>query len=106
MNLVIPSERTITAGGAATVTRAHEIVGANSGTTDDLDTITGGGTNGNLHSMTVIIEAATGDTITVRDASASGSGGNIELRGNANIVLAPGDVLRMFYNGQGVWTDF
>lgn len=85
---------TIDAGGAATITRSLAEINANSGTTDDLDTITLSA------GVPCFIKAAAGDTITIRDNSASG--GNIYTVSGDNIVLSGEKVLQVMAVGSNV----
>lgn len=72
---------------------AH-IVAAQTGTADDLSTISGG-----INGQQLIISADTGDTITVKH-----SVGNIQLNNGADYALSGNKTLMLWYNGS-VWTD-
>lgn len=63
--------------GVITATKPIMVLSAESGTTDDLDTISGGQAGERL-----ILKAATGDTITVKHAT-----GNIRLRASADFAI-------------------
>jgi len=67
------------ATGAFTISDTLQVVAAETGTTDDLDTITATDANNN---DLCIIRADTGDTITVKSGT-----GNIELPGSKDVVL-------------------
>jgi len=81
--------------GAVTVTRSYHVIAAESGTADDLDTLTFAGSTDTL----LIIQPDTGDTITVRHNT--GSSPKILLRDDTNfaMVAADGDKLDLVYNG-------
>lgn len=82
---------TIATGSAAMVDLYH-IVAAESGVSDDLDTITG--TNaGDI----ITLGAASGDTITVRDNGVSG--GNITLAGDVAFTMTGGDRIQFISDG-------
>lgn len=74
----------ITAGGAFVPTCAHQLIGANTGTSDDLTDITATAFAPLAAGMATV---AAGDTITVRTT------GNISTPDGADIVLSAGDVL-------------
>ena len=79
--------------GAVTVTQRLHIIAAESGTADDLDTLSGG-----VSGSTVILVADSGDTITVTAA------GNIELNNGHELDLTSNKTLELFYDGTQ-WTD-
>lgn len=96
--------KTITSG-AITITQLYHSAAAESGTTDDLDTIsidtaalktTDGG---NTFRPFVVIRADTGDTITVKHGT-----GNIYLNNAADYALSGNKQLLLFYDGTN-WTD-
>jgi len=76
------------AAGAATV-----ILAAESGTADDLDSLSGGAV-GLVAGDTVVLRADTGDTITVKHNT-----GNIHLDGSTDKVLVNGNQLMLIYDG-------
>lgn len=80
---------TISAGGAIAVSRSYHVVSANSGTSDNLDSISGG-TEGDLLSLV----ADTGDSITVRHAV-----GNIYTSDGNDLILRELHPTWFFYNG-------
>ena len=76
------STLTISAG-SVTAKRAHHIIAAQTGTTDDLANITTGSVS---DGAIMVIRADSGDTITVKDA-ATGAG-EIHLDNNADYVMS------------------
>lgn len=90
---------------AITITAMYHAVAAQTGTTDDLATITIDTasiltTDGaNTFRPFVVIWADTGDTITVKHGT-----GNIKLNGGADYALSGDKQLLLFYNGS-FWTD-
>lgn len=89
------------ASGVATIEQCFVILAAESSTSDDLDTITLGTRFGGIgtYRPCIIIQADTGDTITVKH-----NAGNIFLYGAADITLTGNQVLMLFYNGTR-WMD-
>lgn len=89
------------AAGVATIQQCFCILAAQSGTADDLDTITLGSNFGGVgtYRPMVILQADTGDTITVKHNT-----GNIFLFGAADVVLTGNQILALFYNGTR-WMD-
>lgn len=85
--------KTISSGAFTADSSAH-VVAAESGTTDDLDTISGG-----VDYQILIIKADAGDTITVKHET-----GNISLNGGADIALADDFTLLLWYDGS-TWSD-
>lgn len=81
-------------GGTVTATQTYHLIAAQSGTTDDLDTITAVGDNNFL-----VIQADTGDIITVKHNS-----GNIVLNGERDVDLTGSQKLLLFYDGSN-WVD-
>lgn len=85
------------ASDAITISRGHHTVDVQSGTTDNLSTINGGGAGDEL-----ILRLPTGSTnvITVKHGT-----GNIFLSSLGDIIMdSPNRTLRLFYNGT-YWTD-
>jgi hypothetical protein len=81
------------ASGVATITKSNVWLAAESGTTDQLDTLTlEGAADGDV----VLLRSDTGDTITVDDA-------NIDL-GAATRAIAPGGCLALIYDGTS-WAE-
>jgi hypothetical protein len=103
--LQLKSATTVTiAAGVLIPTQALTIVAAQSGTTDDLDTISLTGFTSltdstNTFRPMVILLADSGDTITVKDGT-----GNIQLNANADFSLTGNAQLLLIYNGTN-WTD-
>ncbi len=81
-------------GGAVTVTQTAHVLEAESGTADDLDTITAAAS-----ATFVLLKAAAGHTITVRHGA-----DNISLNGAADFVLSGSKGLLLFYDGSA-WND-
>lgn len=77
------------ASGVITVATSNYIVAAESGTTDDLDTIEGYDPSG----MWLQLRPDSGDTITVKHGT-----GNIQCWGNTDILLAAGDICILSYD--------
>jgi hypothetical protein len=73
-------------GGAVTTTQGQHILAAETGTTDDLDTI-----NGLAAGQFYLVRADAGDTITVKHGT-----GNIELNGEADFALSGNKCLLLF----------
>ena len=84
----------IIATGAVTVNRVRHILAAETGTTDTLTTITVDSTIASGYSGVVILQADSGDTITIDDG-----GGNIVTGNNADLILAGDARLVLEYNG-------
>jgi len=86
------------ASGVITAVQGLHIVAAQTGTTDDLDTITDGYIDtivaGNTYRPLLMITADTGDTITVKHST-----GNIELVAGIDLTLTAGQWLLLFYDG-------
>ncbi len=80
--------------GAVTAVGPYHIMAAESGTTDDLDTITPSDDR-----TLLVIQADVGDTITVKDGT-----GNIQLNGGADFSLTGDATLLLFYDGTN-WAD-
>lgn len=88
---------TITAGGEITPTASNHNLSPNSGTTDNLDTITA-----TTSGVQLVLRGSTGNTITIRDNS---SGGNIYLSGNVDKTLT-GLVDIIYLQAQGAnWIE-
>ena len=77
------------ATGAVTRTRSYHTISAQTGTTDDLDTINSG-TQGDL----LVIQAYAGHTITVRHEI-----DNISLNGGANVNVSGKQKMALIYDG-------
>lgn len=84
------------AGGAITITQSFAVVNAQSGTTDNLDTINGGAVLG----TELKLQAAIGDTITVRDGV-----GNIQCGSNRTLNGTNGSVMRLTFRGGNWYQD-
>lgn len=82
------------ASDTVTVTQNVHTIAAETGTTDDLATI-----NGGTDRQLLIIQADTGDTITVKHGT-----GNINLNGAADFDLSGDKTLLLFYDGVN-WAD-
>jgi hypothetical protein len=82
------------ASGAVTVTKSNHIIESESGTTDDLTTISGA-----VADQVLVLRAKTGHTITVKHGA-----GNIYLNGAADFVLTGNKALLIFPNGSN-WSD-
>jgi hypothetical protein len=92
------------ATGTLTITQSYHSVNSESGASDDLATIslgTGFTTTSSIATYRpfVVLQAASGDTITVKHGT-----GNISLNGAADFVLTGNKHLLLFYNGS-VWAD-
>jgi len=83
------SDLNITIPGAITVTGANHTVSANSGVTDNLDTI-----NGTIEGQVITLAAASGDTITMRDGV-----GNIVSMTGADVVMSGNQQYELMNNG-------
>jgi hypothetical protein len=93
--ITLDTSTTLTiSSGAVTVTTDYHVIAAESGTTDDLDTITAANDR-----QILVIQADSGDTITVKHAT-----GNIELYHKEDCPLEDGQTLMLFYDGS-VWRD-
>ena len=79
---------------AITVTNASHVVAAQAGVADDLVTI-----NGSVQYQTVILQADSGDTITIKHGT-----GNIELNGEEDFELSGDKTIILFYDGTN-WSD-
>jgi hypothetical protein len=86
------------ASGVVTATQTAHIIAAETGTTDNLDTITisadhlsGGGVT---YRPLLLLRADTGDTITLKHGS-----GNLDFTGSKDITLTDGAWILFFYNG-------
>lgn len=82
-----------------TITRSFHVVAAESGTADDLATINLGSLGFVPNSLFVLLQADSGDTITVKDGT-----GNINLNGGADFDLSGEKTLLLFYDGTN-WAD-
>jgi hypothetical protein len=80
--------------GAVTATRSYHTLAAESGTSDDLDTITAAGDR-----TLLIVEPDTGDTITLKHGT-----GNIYLRSGGDLALSSNVAAMLFYNGTN-WVE-
>lgn len=87
--------------GVVTVTQTIHIIAAESGTSDDLDTITVGFSDltaaGNNYRPLLLLTADTGDTITIK-YGVSGAD-NLDLVGGKDLTLTPGAWLLLMHNG-------
>ena len=92
-----PSTTLTISGGVVTLTGGWHKIAAETGTTDDLDTITPA--VGALTPQRIIIRADTGDTIAVKHST-----GNIELSGAVDISMSGNDQVMLVYDGSN-WTD-
>jgi hypothetical protein len=88
-----PSQLTLSSD-AATVTKGYHTIAAQTGTADNLATLSGGAGN-----MLVLLQAKAGDTITVKHGT-----GNIFLNGAADFTLSGDKSLLLFYDGTN-WAD-
>ena len=82
------------ASGVVTVAQMKHVIAAETGTADDLDTITVDSTIGSGYQGIVILRADTGDTITLKHGT-----GNIALPGSIDVSLSGQAVLMLVYNG-------
>lgn len=86
------------ASGVVTVTDGYHIIASESGTADDLDTITPSFEDTTVNSVNyrpmLLIKADTGDTITVKHGT-----GNIQLSNSTDYDLSGDLVLQLFYDG-------
>lgn len=80
--------------GAVTATQTYHVIAAESGTTDDLNTITAVAAN-----TFVLLQADAGDTITVKHGT-----GNVMLNGASDFALSGDKTLLLFYDGTN-WSD-
>lgn len=93
--LRVEASTTLTiSSGAVTATKSYHVIAAETGTTDDLDTITAAQNN-----TFIVISADTGDTITVKNGT-----GNIYLPGG-DMDMSGSEMLLLFYDGTN-WIDF
>lgn len=98
INYIAPTILTISSK-AVTLTQYHHIIAAETGTSEDLDTITGVVTTPSGYASKVLLKADAGDTITVKN-----SGGNIRLNTGTDFVLSAEKQIELAYNGT-YWTD-
>jgi len=86
------------ATGAVTATKMLHTIAAETGTADDLATITAGHSDlsaaGNTYRPLLIIKADTGDTITLKHGT-----GNIQLGSGADYALTGDRLISFFYDG-------
>jgi hypothetical protein len=82
------------ASGAVTATHSYHTIEAETGTTDDLDTINQTGTRSLL-----IIDADSGDTITVKNGT-----GNIYTRSGSDVALSGEKCMMLFKRGSN-WAE-
>lgn len=87
------------ASGAITVTAGAHIVAAESGTTDDLDTISLASSLSGVSRMLLLLQADAGDTITVKHGT-----GNINFNSAADFALSGDKTLLLYYDGTN-WAD-
>lgn len=80
---------TIASGVITAASASNIVVAAQSGTADDLDTITMSGTP-----RLIVLQADAGDTITVKHST-----GNIELNGGVDFALSGDKTLMLFWDG-------
>lgn len=96
--IILDNSETLTiSSGAIEVTTDYHTIAAESGTTDTLDTIT---PNENAARQLLMLEADTGDTITVSHGT-----GNIYLSGEADYSLESDRKLFLFWDGT-IWFGF
>ena len=90
------------ASGVITVTQQYHVLAAESGTTDDVDTISMGFTNLTVKSNTyyplLCLTADSGDVITLKDGT-----GNLSLPNGDDIAIDPGSFVWLLWNG-AAWT--
>lgn len=86
------------ASGVVTVTQQFHIIAAESGTTDDLDTITPGWSNlsvGGVDYLPMLfLKADTGDTITLKHAT-----GNLTLPGDTDLDVDDDSFVILLWDG-------
>jgi hypothetical protein len=88
-NYVFPEPTTLTiSSGAVTITQSTHIIAAESGTSDNLDTIT---TSDDY--VLLLLQADTGDTITLTES------GNITLNGQDTVRFIADSEIMLFYDG-------
>ena len=83
--------------GVITATAAHQVLRAESGTADTLDTIT---VSGPLIGDTLLLRAESGDAITIGNTT-----GNINLDGANCLLSTINDNLFLFLNENGDWVE-
>jgi len=103
--LALKAATTLTlSSGAATVTQNAHIIAAETGTTDDLDTLTLGYDNLTVDSVDywplLFLQADTGDTITIKHGT-----GNFDLPADTDITLVADSWQLFIYNGTN-WQAF
>jgi hypothetical protein len=85
------------ASDTATITQAAHIIAAETGTADNLTTITG--ISGVTAPYFVVLQADAGDTITVKNGT-----GNVNLNGGADFDLSGNKTLALWFDGTN-WSD-
>ena len=89
------------ATGVVTVTQSAHIIAAETGTTDDLDTITiwytGLSAAGNNYRPLLLLRADTGDTITLKYGV--GGADNLDFTGDKDLTLNDSAWVLLYYNG-------
>ena len=105
--LAFKSATTLTiATGVITVTQSAHIVAAETGTADDLDTITVGITDlssaGNTYYPLLLLRADTGDTITLKYGIAGAD--NLNFTGDKDLKLTDSAWILLMHNGTN-WTN-
>ncbi len=92
---VLSDTTTLTlSGGAVTASKDYHVIAAESGTADDLDTISGG-----VDGQGLVLAADSGDTITVKHGT-----DNIQLNGGEDFELSGNKKLLLIYDGTN-WCD-
>ena len=98
--LALASPTTLTiASGVVTMTQGSHIIAAESGTTDDLDTINAPSDLQSGYYPLLILIADSGDTITVKHGT-----GNITLNSAGDFSLTSSKALALWYDGTN-WHD-
>ena len=91
------------ASGVITADQMYHVVAAQTGTTDDLDTINIGYDTVTINSLTyrplLMLVADAGDTITLKHST-----GNIELAAASDVAITGNDHILLFYDGVN-WVD-
>jgi hypothetical protein len=98
--LIFKDATTLTiASGVVAVTQTKHIIAAETGTTDDLVTITALSNTSTGYSEKILLKADTGDTITIKHGT-----GNILLGSGSDFSLSGNILLALVYDGTN-WND-
>jgi len=104
IGLTVAGDAVPIANGVLTVAQGVTAVNPETGTTDDLDTISLSGALSALgfsstYAPLIILQGTTSNTITVKHGT-----GNIQLNNAADLSLGATDALMLFYDGTN-WHD-